>query len=110
MARITIVDLDETVLDALQGRAASAGISLEDEVRRILAASVHQDALKRLDAVRKSIGPLSGPSSLDDLWASRNKDDPTDAHGRFARSLGSATTGLSTDEIMALTRGCWGSD
>lgn len=77
MSQILIRNLDDAVLDALRRRAAESGASLEEEARRALAASVglnRQAAVARLDAVRAEIGPLEGPSSLDDLRADRRRD------------------------------------
>lgn len=77
MAQILIRNLDDAVIGALRERAAARGGSLEDEARRALAASVglsRDEALARLDAVRRRIGTLKGPSSLDDLKQDRQRD------------------------------------
>jgi plasmid stability protein len=78
MGQILIRNLDDAVLDALRGRARQRGSSVEEEARQALAASVglaRDDAIRRLNAIRARIGPLAGPSSLDDLRADRGRDD-----------------------------------
>jgi len=77
MGQILIRNIDDAVLKALKERAASNGGSLEEEARRALTASVgltRSEALQRLDAVRARIGPITGPSSVDDLRADRARD------------------------------------
>jgi plasmid stability protein len=76
MGQILIRNLDESVLDALRQRAAQTGLSLEEEARRALLASVglsREEALAKLDAVRARIGGTTGPTSLDDLRFSRDR-------------------------------------
>jgi len=78
MGQILIRNLDDSVLDALRGRASQRGSSLEEEARRALAASVgleRAEAVQRLREIRKRIGRLPGPSSLEDLRADRARDD-----------------------------------
>lgn len=78
MGQILIRNLDDAVLDALRRRAAVRGVSLEQEARQALASSVglaREEALARLDAIRRRIGRVAGPSSLDDLRADRRRDD-----------------------------------
>lgn len=79
MGQILIRNLDDAVLVALKQRARDHGTSTEEEARRALAASVNQRSkeewLARADAFRKRVGPLPGPSSLEDLRAARHKDD-----------------------------------
>ncbi len=77
MGQILIRNIDDAVLKALKERAASKGVSLEEEARRALGASVgltRAEALARLEAVRTRIGPVAGPSILDDLRADRARD------------------------------------
>jgi plasmid stability protein len=77
LGRILIRDLDDSLLDALRSRAAAAGSWLEEEARRALDGAVglgREAALARLDAVRTRIGPLAGPTSLDDLRTDRDRD------------------------------------
>ena len=78
MGQILIRNLDDVVLDALRRRAGANGRSVEEEARRALASSVglsREEALARLDEVRRRIGRLEGPSILDDLRADRARDD-----------------------------------
>jgi len=78
MGQILIRNLDDAVLTALRERAAIDGVSLEEETRRALTASVNLSkttALAALDAVRRRIGRLPGPTSLEDLAADRARDD-----------------------------------
>lgn len=59
MAQITIRNLDDAVLQALRRRAAAAGHSTEEEVRRSLtrAAGIERQSTKtRLAAVREALG------------------------------------------------------
>ncbi|MFO1170064.1 MAG: plasmid stabilization protein [Hyphomicrobiaceae bacterium] len=77
MGQILIRNVDAAVLDALKARAARSGNSLEEEARRALTASAglsRAEALARLDAARELVGTVSGPSTLDDLRADRDRD------------------------------------
>jgi len=77
MGQILIRNVDDAVLQALKNRAASTGVSLEEEARRALAASVgltRAEAAARLEQVRTRIGDVAGPSSVDDLRADRARD------------------------------------
>jgi plasmid stability protein len=76
MGQILIRNLDEAVLDVLRQRAAQTGLSLEEEARRALVASIglsRAEALAYLDAVRARIAVTTGPTSLDDLRVSRDR-------------------------------------
>jgi plasmid stability protein len=78
MGQILIRNLDDWVLDALKRRAIDHGTSIEAEARQALSGSVKlewQEAIERLDAVRKQLGSDSGPTSLDLLRADRARDD-----------------------------------
>lgn len=79
MGQILIRNLDDAVLAALKRRARDHQTSAEEEARRALAVSVGQmskeEWLAKADAFRKRIGPLPGPSSLEDLRADRHRDD-----------------------------------
>lgn len=78
MGQILIRNLDDAILEALRQRAADSGTSTEEEARRALAAFVglsRKEALERLDAIRKKIGPLDGPTILDDLRRDRRRDE-----------------------------------
>lgn len=77
MGQILIRNIDDAVLDTLRKRAAERGLSLEETARRVLASAAglgREEAVARLDAVRKRIGTAKGPSSLDDLRADRRRD------------------------------------
>lgn len=78
MGQIVIRNLDDAVLAALKARAARNGASMEEEARRALAQSGGVDTQgwrSRVDAIRRRIGRLPGPSSLDLLRADRARDD-----------------------------------
>lgn len=78
MAQLLIRNLDDAVLEALRRRAAANGTSMEEQARRALKQAVGLDreaAVQRLDAVRRSIGRLAGPSSLEDLRRDRRRDE-----------------------------------
>jgi plasmid stability protein len=78
MGQIVIRNLDDAVLTALKSRAARNGTSMEEEARRALAQNVGVDTqawMARLDALRKQLGPLPGPSSVDLLRADRARDE-----------------------------------
>jgi plasmid stability protein len=81
MGQMLIRNLDDGVIAALKHRAATEGISLEEASRRALASSVgasKPDALRRADELRRRIGRLPGPSSLEDLRADRARDEDQD--------------------------------
>ena len=78
MGQILIRNLDDAVIDALRRRAAAGGTSTEEQARRALAQAVGLDreaALARLDAVRRLIGRLPGPSSTEDLRSDRRRNE-----------------------------------
>jgi plasmid stability protein len=77
MGQIVIRNIDDMVLDALRRRAAEAGTSTEEEARRALTASVglnRDEAVRRLDAVRKKIGRVKGATTLEILCEDRRRD------------------------------------
>ena len=77
MGQIVIRNLDVAVLDALRRRAASCGISMEEQARRALAQAVgldREEAVRRLDGVRRRIGRVDGPPILEDLRRDRDRD------------------------------------
>lgn len=77
MGQILIRNVDDAVLDTLRKRAAEHGLSLEEAARRALASAAglgRDEAVARLDAVRKRIGSVGGPGVLDDLRADRWRD------------------------------------
>jgi plasmid stability protein len=77
MAQIVIRNIDEAVVAALRRRAAASGTSMEEQARRALARAVGLDreaAARRLTDVRRNIGPVEGPSVIDDLRRDRDRD------------------------------------
>lgn len=78
MAQILIRNLDDAVIADLRQRASVNATSTEEEARRALTSSVKPDRaaiIARLEALRARIGPLPGPSILDDLRADRARDN-----------------------------------
>ena len=78
MADLKVRQLSNEVADALRARAGRKGISLEEEVRGTLAASVEfkrQAFLRRAKAIRKSIGDKSSASSLESTRMIRKERD-----------------------------------
>ena len=86
---LTIRNLEEPVKQKLRMQAASHGRSMEAEAREILTRAI-------------TGGSLPAPSSLQAaaavLLPARNK-------GKFDHVIGLWKGGMSTDEIMQLTRG-----
>ena len=65
MSTITVRNLDEAVKQALRQRAATAGHSLEEEVRRTLKVSVDREPRPRTGAelyrrIREIVEPVGG--------------------------------------------------
>ncbi|MDP1571340.1 MAG: hypothetical protein Q8L86_15200 [Vicinamibacterales bacterium] len=78
MAELKVRQLSDEVAAALRARAGRKGISLEEEVRGTLAASVEikrQAFLRRARAIRKSIGDRSSAPSLDSTRLIRKERD-----------------------------------
>jgi len=78
MAQIVIRNIDAAVIEALRHRAAACGTSTEEQARRALAKAVGLDreaAARRLTEIRRIIGRLEGPSTLDDLRRDRDRDE-----------------------------------
>jgi antitoxin FitA len=78
MGKILIRNIDDAVLEALRRRANVCGTSTEEQARRALAQAVGLDreaALRRLDEVRRLIGRLPGPSTVDELRRDRRRDE-----------------------------------
>jgi plasmid stability protein len=78
MGQMIIRNLDDAVIEAIRRRAAASGRSTEEESRRALTAAVgleREAAVQRLAEVRRRIGWLPGPSSLDDLRRDRTRDE-----------------------------------
>ena len=79
MAQIVIRNIDASVVQALRRRAAAQGISMEEQARRALTSAVgldREEAIRRVAEFRDRIGPLPGPSILEDLRRDRDRDNP----------------------------------
>lgn len=64
MGTITVRNLDDAVIDALRKRAAAAGRSMEEEVRRALATSAGMDRdalIARMEDFAAKHGTRKGP-------------------------------------------------
>jgi plasmid stability protein len=75
MTELLIRDISDAVITQLKRKADLAGVSVEEEVRRMLEAATVADkaeAAARLDAVRQSIGVLHGVSTTDVLREDRD--------------------------------------
>jgi plasmid stability protein len=78
MGQIVIRNIDTAVIEALRRRAAACGTSMEEQARRALTNAVGLDrdaASGRLAEIRRTIGRLEGPSTLDDLRRDRGRDE-----------------------------------
>ena len=78
MADLKVRQLSDEVADALRARASRKGISLEEEVRGTLAASVEfkrQAFLRRAKAIRNSIGAKASGASLESTRLIRKDRD-----------------------------------
>lgn len=78
MAELKVRQLDDYVADVLKERARHKGISLEEEVRRTLAASVEADReafLRRAAAIRAAIGKKPADPALDSARIIREERD-----------------------------------
>jgi plasmid stability protein len=81
MTQLTIRRLDQTVIDGLKKRAASAGRSMEEEARRILSDAVVDTQLQRqrewlaeMQAMRKEMfGDRVFPDSSDEIRKMREE-------------------------------------
>jgi plasmid stability protein len=77
MGQIVIHNIDTAVIEALRRRAATCGTSMEEQARRALTEALGLDreaASRWLAEIRRIIGRLEGPSTLDDLRRDRNRD------------------------------------
>lgn len=73
-----IRNIDSAVIDALRRRAGACGTSTEEQARRALTKAVGLDrdaAAGQLTEIRRIIGRLKGPSTLDDLRRDRSRDN-----------------------------------
>lgn len=80
MADLKVRQLDDRVAAALKARAKRKGVSLEEEARATLAASVAETRrgfLRRARAVRAAAGHRRGAASLDSARTIRRERDAT---------------------------------
>jgi antitoxin FitA len=78
MADLKVRNLDDHVAAVLKARARHKGISLEEEIRRTLAASVQADReafIRRAAAVRAAAGGKPGKPELDSARIIREERD-----------------------------------
>jgi plasmid stability protein len=78
MADLKVRQLDDRVAGALRARAARKGVSLEEEVRGTLAASVQarrRAFLRRAQAIRQTIGDQPVASTLESSRLIRRERD-----------------------------------
>lgn len=78
MADLKVRNLDDHVASVLRARAEQAGISLEEEVRRTLAASVERNRkafIRRAAALRAAAGGKPGRPELDSARIIREERD-----------------------------------
>jgi plasmid stability protein len=78
MADLKVRKVDDHVASALRARAAHKGISLEEEIRRTLTASVAADReafIRRAAAVRAAAGGRPGRPELDSARLIREERD-----------------------------------
>lgn len=77
MGEIHIRNLDDAVIEALRRRAASSGVSIEEEARRALDVAAEPDrvaAAQRLAEVRQLVGRLRSHSTLERLGGDRGRN------------------------------------
>ena len=78
MANIKVRNLDDSVATTLRARAKAKGVSLEEEVRRTLAASVEADRaelVRRARALHAAAGGKPGKPQLDSARIIREERD-----------------------------------
>lgn len=78
MGQILVRNLDDAVIAELRRLAAAAGTSTEEQARRALAQAVGLDrmaAAERLAEIRRRIGRLPGPTSVELLREDRDRDE-----------------------------------
>ena len=81
MSAITIRNLDETIVAAIKRKAAHNGISMEEEVRRLLACTYSEDrqergrewARRQLDRLQRGKLPVAKVSSVQEIRAMRRE-------------------------------------
>jgi antitoxin FitA len=78
MAEIKVRNLDDAVASALKARAKARGVSLEEEVRRTLAASVaadREELVRRAKALHAAAGGEPGRAEFDSARIIREDRD-----------------------------------
>jgi len=78
MGQILVRNLDDAVIAALKRLAAAAGTSTEEQARRALTQAVGLERAatsERLAEVRRLIGYVPGPISVELLREDRDRDD-----------------------------------
>lgn len=78
MGQILVRNLDDAVITELRRLAAAAGTSTEEQARRALTRAVGLDraaAAERLAEVRRLIGRVPGPTSVELLREDRDRDE-----------------------------------
>ena len=78
MADLKVRNLDDCVASALKARAKARGISLEEEIRRTLAASVaadREELVRRAKALHAAAGGVPGRPEFDSARTIREERD-----------------------------------
>jgi antitoxin FitA len=81
MGAVTIRNLDDAVVAAIKRRAGEHGISMEEEIRRVLAATYTDDrqargqawARQQLERLKRGELPKADRSSVDEIRAMRDE-------------------------------------
>jgi plasmid stability protein len=81
MGTITIRNLDHAVVSAIKRRAAENGVSMEEEVRRLLATTYADErqqrgrewARRQLERLRRGETPVARVSSVEEIRAMRRE-------------------------------------
>jgi plasmid stability protein len=81
MGAITIRNLDDSVVSAIKRRAADHGLSMEEEIRRLLLATYFDDrqergrkwALRQLERLDNQKLPIAKVSSVEEIRAMRQE-------------------------------------
>ena len=81
MSAITIRDLDDAIVTAIERRAADHGISMEEEIRRLLASTFSDDRQERgrewgrrqLERLRQGELPVARVGSVAEVRAMRRE-------------------------------------
>jgi antitoxin FitA len=81
MAAITIRNIDDSVVTAIKRRASDHGVSMEEEIRRLLLATYFDDrqergrkwARRQLERLERHELPVAGVSSVEEIRAMRRE-------------------------------------